>query len=73
MENILASLGKIFEASLTKLNCFMLEAVMDTLAIIASQNSFAKYYSTFMPGLKKTLSLINDDTAQKVMIKSKTI
>lgn len=51
----------------------MLEAVMDTLAIIASQNSFAKYYSTFMPGLKKTLSLINEDTAQKVMIRSKTI
>ena len=43
----------------------MLEAVLDTIATIASMNSFAKYYVTFMPGLKKIISMISGDTASE--------
>lgn len=36
-------------------------------------NPFAKYYPTFMPGLKKIIAMLPSDTPQKVMIKSKTL
>jgi hypothetical protein len=51
----------------------MLEAVLDTIATIASMNPFAKYYPSFMPGLKKIITMIGSDTPQKIMIRSKTV
>lgn len=69
----MTELGKIFEASLMTINTFMLEAVLDSISTIASMNTFAKYYVTFMPGLKKIIGSIGNDTAQKVMIRCKTV
>jgi len=51
----------------------MLEAVLESMSSIAAINDFAPYYATFMPGLMKVISLVTNDTPQKVSIKSKTI
>lgn len=51
----------------------MLEGVLSSIATIASTNNFLKYYQTFMPGLIQIITLISNDTPQKVNIKSKTI
>ncbi len=51
----------------------MLEAILDTISTIAENNSFDRFYLTFMPGLKKIISMIGIETQQKIMIRSKTI
>ncbi len=51
----------------------MLEAILDTISTIAEHNQFDRFYPTFMPGLKKIISIIGVDTQQKIMIRSKTI
>jgi hypothetical protein len=51
----------------------MLEAVLDTISTIAENNPFDNYYPTFMPYLKKIISLIGTDTQQKIMIRSKAV
>jgi len=73
IDKILGSLGKIFETSLSGMNYIMLEAILDTISTIAEHNSFDRFYPTFMPGLKKIISMIGIDTQQKIMIRSKTI
>ena len=66
-------LGNIFESSLSKMSYTMLEAILDTISSIAENNPFDKYYPTFMPGLKRIIQMINADTQQKILIRSKTI
>lgn len=73
IDQILGSLGKIFENSLSGMNYIMLEAVLDTISIIAENNLFDRFYPTFMPVIKKIISMIGIDTQQKIMIRSKTI
>jgi len=73
IDQILGSLGKIFENSLSGMSYIMLEAILDTISTIAQYNSFDRFYPTFMPGLKKIISIIGTDTQQKIMIRSKTI
>lgn len=73
IEQILGSLGKIFENSLSGMNYIMLEAILDTISTIAEHNSFDRFYPTFMPGLKKIIAMIGIDTQQKIMIRTKTI
>jgi hypothetical protein len=73
IDQILGSLGKIFENSLSGMNYIMLEAILDTISTIAENNPFDRFYPTFMPGLKKIISIIGVDTQQKIMIRSKTI
>lgn len=51
----------------------MLEGILESISSIASTNSFAKYYSTFMPGLTNIVNMLSSDTPQKVSIKSKAI
>ena len=51
----------------------MLEAVLESMSSIAAINDFAPYYGTFMPGLMKVISMVTNDTPQKISIKSKTI
>lgn len=55
------------------MNYIMLEAILDTISTIAENNQFDIFYPTFMPGLKKIISMIGFDTQQKIMIRSKTI
>lgn len=38
IEQILGSLGKIFESSLSGMNYIMLEAILDTISTIAEHN-----------------------------------
>ncbi len=73
IEQILGSLGKMFENSLSSMNYIMLEAILDTISTIAEHNSFDRFYPTFMPGLKKIIAMIGIDTQQKIMIRTKTI
>jgi len=73
IDQILGSLGKIFENSLSGMSYIMLEAILDTISTIAQHNSFDRFYPTFMPGLKKIITIIGTDTQQKLMIRSKTI
>ena len=73
IDQILGSLGKIFENSLSGMSYIMLEAILDTISIVAENNRFDRFYPTFMPGLKKIISMIGVDTQQKIMIRSKTI
>lgn len=54
-------------------NFIMLEAVLESMSSIAAINNFAPYYSTFMPGLVRVISMVSSDTPQKISIKSKTI
>lgn len=51
----------------------MLQATLDSISTIASLNPFAKYYVTFMPGLKKIISMVGTDTTQKIMARSKAV
>ena len=51
----------------------MLDAVLQSMSSIATINDFAPYYSTFMPGLMKVVSMVVSDTPQKISVKSKTI
>ena len=48
IDQILGSLGKIFENSLSGMNYIMLEAILDTIATIAEHNSFDRFYPNFM-------------------------
>jgi hypothetical protein len=73
LEGILAQLAVIFEQAMVKSSYIMLEGVLESLATIASTNNFTKYYSTFMPGLVRIVSMFSSDTPQKVNIKSKAI
>ena len=73
IDQILGSLGKIFENSLSGMSYIMLEAILDTISTIAEHNSFDRFYPTFMPGLKKIITMIGIDTQQKIMIRTKTI
>ena len=50
-----------------------MENVLETITNIAEMNSFENYYSTFMPGLKKILSMIGTENQQQIMIRSKTV
>ena len=51
----------------------MLEAVLQSLASIATTNTFYNYYGIFMPGLTKIVSIITNNTPQKANIKNKGI
>lgn len=73
LDIILSELAKIFENSLMKSNYIMLEAVLESLATIASTNNFNNYYNTFMPGLTKIVNMIVSDTPQKANIRNKAI
>lgn len=73
LEGILSQLAAIFEQAMVKSNYIMLEGVLESLASIASTNNFTKYYSTFMPGLVRIVSMLTSDTPQKANIKSKAI
>ena len=73
LERILTQLATIFEQAMSKQNYLMLEGILESISSIASTNSFAKYYSTFMPGLTNIVSMLSSDTPQKVSIKSKAI
>ncbi len=73
LPTLLSNLGQIFENALMQPNYIMLEAVLESMSSIAAINDFAPYYGTFMPGLMKVISMVSNDTPQKVSIKSKTI
>jgi hypothetical protein len=73
LPSILADLARIFENALSTSNFIMLEATLETMSQIAVCNNFAPYYSNFMPGLMRVVSLITCDTPQKINIKSRTI
>ncbi len=73
IEPMLTELSKIFEASVMNLQYLMLEAVLDSISIIAENNDFAKYYPFFIPGLKKIIASIGNDTQQKIMIRAKSV
>jgi len=73
IDKLLEDMSLIFENSVIKSNFVMLEAVLESIGSIASLNPFGKYYNTFMPGLKKIITMVTSDTPQKISIRSKTI
>lgn len=73
LPGILTEMARIFESALSTSNFIMLNAVLESMSSIAAINDFNPYYNTFMPGLKKVVSMITSDTHQKAEIKSKTI
>lgn len=66
-------IARIFEYSVMKMNFILMENVLETITNIAEINPFQNYYSVFMPGLKKILSMIGTDNQQQIMIRSKTV
>ena len=73
LPSILEDMARIFENALTTSNFTMLEADLESMSSIATINYFGPYYSTFMPGLMKVVSMVTSDTPQKANIKSRTI
>ncbi len=73
LPSLLSDMAAIFERAMAQPNFIMLEAVLESMSSIAAINNFAPYYSTFMPGLVRVISMVSSDTPQKISIKSKTI
>lgn len=73
LPQIMQEIARIFEYSLAKMNFILMENVLETITNIAEMNPFENYYTVFMPGLKKILSLIGSENQQQIMIRSKTV
>lgn len=46
---------------------------MDTLATLADMNPFENYYPSFMPGLKRIISIMGTESQQEIMARSKAV
>lgn len=73
LPRIMQEIARIFEYSVSKINFILIENVLETITNIAEMNPFENYYATFMPGLKKILTLIGTENQQQLMIRSKTV
>lgn len=59
---MMPELGKLFDFGLSKMNYNLLDALLETITTIADLNPFENYYGTFMPGLKKIISMMSTET-----------
>ena len=73
LPEIMAELGTIFDFGLTKMNYSLLDALLETITTIADLNPFEQYYGTFMPGLKKIISMLGTESQLQVMVRTRTV
>lgn len=55
------------------MNYTLLDAILETITTIADMNPFENYYGTFMPGLKKIISMLGKESELEIMVRSRTV